>query len=660
MWSLYQKDGFLNPLKFSNGKTQEDIVKEVLESVKKGEKIIFIHGMCGTGKSAIALNIAKNLGKSSVIVPGKNLQNQYKKDYGLSQVRSASSASIQSKGDKYLLKENGEQLKIEIITGRNNHKCLFLQDSETTIPKFKKEVNSRLNDIFSVDKTDAEEKRKKDFSADNPDIPCKIEIKDKNFWKMREYLRKNKNVDLKNIQKTSDVKRLPLASVCPYWSPVLNDIYEIKNIEHSQKKTYEGLNGINFSIYKRKPGCGFYEQFDSYIDSDVIVFNAQKYKLESAMNRKPMTEAEIVDECDEFLDSFSNQRTINLDRLQNSMMQIPAVNESVGKTIDEIHGLIKDLRVHPKIIDAINLKKILPLKETPVYEMFRIFLESQEILDNIDEESYLFEFEETAKIFEDFFDETYAIFSKKENNFLIELVTTNLAKKIKEMSDKNKVLIFMSGTLHSESVLKTVFGLEKFEIIQAETEQLGKMEIIKTGEEFDCKYENFSSGRFTKGKYLRLLDKLVGIARKPTLIHVNAFNDLPNDIEIREFGLKNLISRDFLREVQEEDKEGKEIEKFKRGEKEILFTTRCARGVDFPGEQCNSIVFTKYPNPNPEEAFWKILKQTRPNEYWGFYKDKARRELLQKLYRGLRFKDDHVFVLSPDKRVLDFFESQKN
>src|SRR3989338_4833160 len=296
MWSLYQKENFLKPLKFSNGKTQEDVVKEVLESIKEGNKIIFIHGMCGTGKSAIALNIAKNLGKSSVIVPGKNLQNQYKKDYGLSQVRSASSASIQSKGDKYLLKE-----------------------------------------IFSVDKTDAEEKRKKDFSADNPDIPCKIEIKDKNFWKMREYLRKNKNVDLKNIQKTSDVKRLPLASVCPYWSPVLNDIYEMKNIEHSQKKTYEGLKGMNFTIYKRKPGCCFYEQFDSYLDSDVIVFNSQKYKLESAMNRKPMTEAEIVDECDEFLDSFSNQRTINLDRLQNSILQIPAVNENIGKTIDEIN-----------------------------------------------------------------------------------------------------------------------------------------------------------------------------------------------------------------------------------------------------------------------------------------------------------------------------------
>ena len=42
---------------------------------------------------------------------------------------------------------------------------------------------------------------------------------------------------------------------------------------------------------------------------------------------------------------------------------------------------------------------------------------------------------------------------------------------------------------------------------------------------------------------------------------------------------------------------------------------------------------------------------------WDFYKDKARRELLQRVYRGLRSKDDHVFLLSPDDRVLRSFES---
>jgi hypothetical protein len=34
--------------------------------------------------------------------------------------------------------------------------------------------------------------------------------------------------------------------------------------------------------------------------------------------------------------------------------------------------------------------------------------------------------------------------------------------------------------------------------------------------------------------------------------------------------------------------------------------------------------------------------------------DKAKRELTQKIYRGLRSKEDKVYLLSPDIRVLGF------
>ena len=112
--------------------------------------------------------------------------------------------------------------------------------------------------------------------------------------------------------------------------------------------------------------------------------------------------------------------------------------------------------------------------------------------------------------------------------------------------------------------------------------------------------------------------------------------------------------------MQTDDNTGKLVDSFKSGEIDILFSTRCARGIDFPGEQCNSIVFTKYPNPNVQDAFWRILYKTNPQNYWSFYKDKAKRELWQKIYRGLRFKEDHVYVLSPDSRVLaSFLDSDK-
>ena len=81
MWSLYQDNKFLKPLQFSNGKTQQDVVEETLKAIKEGYKVIFIKGVCGTGKSAIALNIAKEIGKTCIVVPGKTLQAQYKEDY---------------------------------------------------------------------------------------------------------------------------------------------------------------------------------------------------------------------------------------------------------------------------------------------------------------------------------------------------------------------------------------------------------------------------------------------------------------------------------------------------------------------------------------------------------------------------------------------------
>ncbi len=643
MWSLYQNNKFLEPLIFSNGKSQSEVVEEVLNSIKKGNKIIFIRGICGTGKSAIALNVARKLGKASIVVPGKNLQMQYKKDY---------------ENDKYLLKDNGERLKISVITGRNNHKCAFLENCKNVLPREVKETNSKLNDIFYGIREKIKNVISNDLSADNCNIPCKIEIKEKNWNKIKEYLKQNKRVNLQDFSDIKDVRRVSIAGVCPYWSPVFPDKYELKHFDKTQK--YTGLNNTNFIFYSGKPGCKFYEQFNSFINSDAIVFNSLKYKLESALNRKPLTEVEIIDECDEFLDSFSNQRNVNVDRFQNSIVRVVSKNDEEDRIVKELIEITQQLKKDPRINDAISSQNIIPLKETGIYDLFKILLNSYEFLEEIDDESYVFDVKESAKMFEDFLNESYVTFSKRENNLVASIVTISLAKKFQEMVDKNKVVVLMSGTIHSDDVLKKIFGLTKFDIIEAETEQQGRIEVQKTGLEFDCKYANFSNGKYNREDYLKSLNECVKIAKKPVLVHVNSFTDLPSEQEIKEFKLNKLISKEKIKQVQTDDKTGKLVDSFKSGEIDILFSTRCARGIDFPGEQCNSIVFTKYPNPNVQDAFWRILYKTNPQNYWSFYKDKAKRELWQKIYRGLRFKEDHVYVLSPDSRVLaSFLDSDK-
>lgn len=639
-WNLYSDKKSLKPLCFSNGKTQEDVVNEVLKKIEEGKKIIFIHGVCGTGKSAIALNIAAKLGKSSIVVPGKNLQAQYKRDY---------------EGDKFLKKENGEKLKISVITGRRNHKCKFLEDNKNAIPK--ERADSSLNDIFERQKNSFESLADNDMTANNQYLPCKIEIKEKNWYRLKEYLKQNNKVDIKEVNEIKDVKRLGVASVCPYWSPVFPDKFDLKSLSE-KKRNYEGLGDTNYIQYKRKPGCSFYEQFNSYIDSDVIVFNSLKYKLETALNRKPKTEVEIIDECDEFLDSLSNQRIINLERLQLSLMQALNSGEGDEDIIEEIFELIAHFKKDRRLEKIIDEREIIKLRSTGIFDILKLFLK-EDWLKTVDDESYLMDILETSKMFRGFMDESFITVTRVDKQLSIGIVTTNLAKKLDEFVKKNKVLVLMSGTLHSKQVLETIFGLREFDTIEAESKNQGRITIKRTGLEKDFKYSNFGIGKLSRKQYLKALDKSIEEAERPTLVHINAFQDMPTAEEVEKYDLVNLITRDRVASLQSEDSEGKMLRDFKEGKIEILFSTRDSRGVDFPGDECKSIVFTKYPNPNVQDAFWKILMKTKPMHYWAFYRDKAHREFLQKIYRGLRFREDHIYLLSPDERVLEKIEKSE-
>ncbi|MEK6873348.1 MAG: LAGLIDADG family homing endonuclease [Nanoarchaeota archaeon] len=566
------------------------------EDITYDLEVLNYHNFIANGiivhNSAIALNIAKKLGRASIVVPGKSLQKQYMEDYSR---------------EKYVLKDDHKKLKIKVITGRENHKCLFFSGN-----------------------------------ANNSDLPCKIEIKESNYGKIKEYLKENPKV--KNDLELKNVRRISIAPVCPYWSPVVPGDIEL-NLK-ADKKTYDSVRG-KYTIYNRKPGCTYYEQFNSYLTNEVIVFNSAKYKIEMAMNRKPKTEVDIIDEADEFLDSFSNSRRINLNRLLGSLNNIFSEDEHNEFIIKKITEITLQLVKNTDFSD-----KIFSLKETLIYPLFRYLIENPNVVDGVDDENYLSSVYESALDFEDFFDETYVLFRKEERGLVVEIITTNLAKKFSELLDKVESLVLMSGTIHSVEVLKNVFGVDNFAVVDAETVNQGEVRLFKTGKEVDCKYENFSQGKVTRENYLKIFEEIIEKAPRPTLIHVNAFDDLPSEIEKEIFGLKFLITREKFAHFQDD-----EIEKFKNKEIDVLFTTKCARGVDFPDDQCRSIVFTKYPNPNARDIFWKILAKTHQAYYWDFYKDKAKREFLQKIYRGVRNKEDYVYVLSPDLRVLEAVEN---
>lgn len=587
--------------------------------------------------SAIALNLARKVGRTSIVVPIKSLQEQYIADYF---------------GKKYVLK-NGEKLKISSIVGRQNFKCKFLEgagEKKISLHQYYNEKNAKLSDVFAgVQKPKFSEK---DDSCDNNFLPCKIEIKEKNIQALKDYIRQNPAVKLTDFDSVSDIKRMTIAPICPYWSPILSEDYEIKKFKDAKKIKYKGLNQKSFIIYQRKAGCSFYDQYEAYETADVIIFNSAKYKVETIMDRKPATDLEIIDECDDFLDSFANKEQLSLNRLLFSLNTLFLEDSNLQGIVNKLIDITNTLKIQFKG-PAID---ILPIKGTLVEELLNTILENPDLLnkEESDESNYVYHLDEIAKTFQEFIEETFFSVEKKDNDFIIHLVTPNLAKKLKELVEKNKVIVMMSGTIHSETVLKNIFGLEQFKIVDAEIQHQGELIKCKHGYEMNCSYSSMQTNNKSRENYLLALSKTISCAKKPTLVHITAFSDLPTDGEKLKFKLDNLLTQRELNDLQLNDPLGKRVSDFKNKKIDTLFTTRCNRGVDFPGDTCNSIVITRFPYPNISGIFWKILKKTNPQHFMSFYLDKARRELLQKVYRGLRSKKDKVYLLSPDIRVLDF------
>ncbi len=595
MWSLYnQHDELLPPLTFSNGKTQESVVNETLAAINQGHTIIFIKGTPGTGKSALALNIANQTGRTSIVVPVKFLQKQYEHDY------------MQR---LYLKKPDGKKLNIAMITGRNNHPCLY----------------------------------NKEKTADYPLLPCIVEIKKENVDLLNQFIKENHHVHSEDFQELKDYTRTAVAAACPYWSPIVPEDYHA-GLE-GQRITYQAINNQKLAIIQRQYGCTYYNQFHAYKNADVLIFNSKKYELENLMNRKPATQLEIIDEGDEFLDDMGTEKKINLNHLGSRIKKAidHEKREDEKAVLEEIYNLVHYL------IKKNSGKDIMKLTENKAVELIDYFLRNPYLGEHEELAYYL----EIAIGFVDYKETSYAMYSTNhKQEITLHLVNIDLQKKLKEYTDKNKAFIFMSGTLPSKHVLNDIYGITDYVMIEAETQDQGTIQKIYTGKERDFRWKNFMDGTVTRKEYLEALATSISIAQRPTLVHVNSFADLPTAEEHAQLDL-NIMPAERLQQLQDEQKTGELMQLFKQKKVDVLYSTKCTRGVDFPGDFCYSIVFTKYPYPSMHDLFWQVLKKEQPQHYFAFYFDKATREYKQRIYRGLRSKEDTIQLLSPDAKVLN-------
>lgn len=120
-WGLVDPDGvILPPFEYTSGKTQEDIVNEIIEAFDDHD-YVFLLGGVGTGKSAIGLEVIAYYGKAIISTPTKLLEEQYKDDY----------CGPKSKG---VLSADGKRLDVNHLMGRTNFSCLYPKEERKYKP----------------------------------------------------------------------------------------------------------------------------------------------------------------------------------------------------------------------------------------------------------------------------------------------------------------------------------------------------------------------------------------------------------------------------------------------------------------------------------------------------------------------------------------------
>ncbi|MGQ9788335.1 MAG: helicase C-terminal domain-containing protein [Candidatus Hadarchaeaceae archaeon] len=185
-FSLYGSEGQLGPRRYSSGKTQSDLIKEIVRAFEDND-IVFLRATVGSGKSAVGLRTIMEFGRGIVSVPTKVLADQYAATY---------------EGEKYFLKDDGTKLKIGILKGRRNFRCKFQMD------------------------------KGHNFSCDSASLPCKRPVDWRSGERRIDVLRECPHWGFifrsEMAKSLKDVRKIPYGGIrgswtwcmkgdCPYW-----------------------------------------------------------------------------------------------------------------------------------------------------------------------------------------------------------------------------------------------------------------------------------------------------------------------------------------------------------------------------------------------------------------------------------------------------------
>ena len=86
--------------------------------------------------------------------------------------------------------------------------------------------------------------------ANDPEIPCIVEIKERNTDLLLKYIEKNPATDREDFSSASDIRRMNIAPACPYWAPIMPSNIEPRGLGDFKKKKYMAVCGKEFALFQ--------------------------------------------------------------------------------------------------------------------------------------------------------------------------------------------------------------------------------------------------------------------------------------------------------------------------------------------------------------------------------------------------------------------------
>ncbi len=750
-WSAYMdvsgadKPVLLNPLRWNGGDQISNLTAMVkfFEKYQMDEKtkILIYKSFCGSGKSLTVLHVPKEIGGRAIIVtPFRNLQRQYYEDY--------------FKGNKFILKKDGTKLKVSVFLGRNNFPCQWLEEQYDQQQKII-EANKKFHQYVPIDDNILTSYRI-DNTAANRYLPCTQMLKSAGggrripryavaskcpYWTpppmSRDIICKWMNTssgdvedaydsndvltdigdigDIGNIGKVGNIgndtevgkQKLEGADTTPSMLDKIKEKIKCSNIEYYDS-VGQGEMGIFIRDEKDRFGkpcadvCPYYKQFYSYVESDVIVFNSAKWALETKMGRKPKVKVEIVDEGDYWLDSQA--KTIELmrstiDRIfpaNNKMKQVKmSALAYFDMSFKKIKGDIERSKAGGVGDNGLGIINAKDYKE--LFYTINVFLDEykKQYDDDDSVEQKLLDIE-TVREYADVASLSYVEGKRAETKIINVYIPypDKLLKELFESSSKN--IILMSGTMHSNTVLSNLFGINGnnyiVDILDGRKEHPGKLKCIqppKNGPFIMTKvtYTTWQNEDF-KNYYNQVLnyildqlkihvDKITGkpgdakiivltpakkyaesILKRPDVFVDFAKSKINHDEDNMKVGIDTSLS-DYVNNTLEDVRKIKssDIEldgDVLRTDKQIIVSTRMIRGTDLRDDKCRAIVMTKWPVGDISDGYLQAIKKRFGDKiFWDIVRDKAAREAVQYVSRGLRHDYDWCFFATADQTCFD-------